>query len=85
MINVFFIKVNGLFVECLVSVVLYEIFLMEYKKFYLDDNVIEFDLFEVDLFYYDVIMMSGLYKEVVGEILSLEEKCLVDIVNSYLD
>lgn len=63
MTNVLFIKANGLPAERSVSVALYEIFLTEYKKSHPDDNVTELDLFEADLPYYDVTMMSGLHKE----------------------
>lgn len=85
MTNVLFIKANGLPAERSVSVALYEIFLTEYKKSHPDDNVTELDLFEADLPYYDVTMMSGLHKEAAGETLSPEEKRLADIANSYLD
>ncbi|MGJ8729330.1 FMN-dependent NADH-azoreductase [Listeria aquatica] len=85
MSNVLFIKANGRPAESSVSVTLYENFLESYKTSHPNDQVTEVNLFEVDLPYYDGVMMNGLHKEVAGEPLSSEEKRLADIANGYLN
>ncbi|WP_088809383.1 MULTISPECIES: FMN-dependent NADH-azoreductase [Listeria] len=85
MSNVLFIKANGLPAERSVSVTLYETFLDAYKKSHPGDQVTELNLFEVDLPYYDGVMMSGLHKEAAGEPLTEDEKRLSDIANGYLN
>ncbi|MDQ1909884.1 FMN-dependent NADH-azoreductase [Paenibacillus sp. GD4] len=85
MSNVLFIKANGRPAEQAVSVQLYNAFVQSYREQNPQDQITELDLFQVELPYYDVNMINGMFKLGKGFDLTAEEKQGTDVVKRYLD
>ncbi|RXT08960.1 FMN-dependent NADH-azoreductase [Ammoniphilus sp. CFH 90114] len=85
MAKVLFVKANCRPVEQAVSVKLYEAFLESYKESHPGDEIIELDLFEENLPYYDNDKMNGMFKLGRGLELTEKEKEATDLVNKYLN
>jgi FMN-dependent NADH-azoreductase len=85
MAKVLFIKANSRPIEQAVSVKLYHTFLDSYKESHPEDTIIELDLFEENLPYYDTDKINGMYKLANGIELTSSEKEATDTVNKYLN
>jgi FMN-dependent NADH-azoreductase len=85
MAKVLFIKANSRPIEQAVSVKLYHTFLDSYRESHPEDTIIELDLFEENLPYYDTDKINGMYKLANGIELTSSEKEATDIVNKYLN
>jgi FMN-dependent NADH-azoreductase len=85
MAKVLFIKANSRPIEQAVSVKLYHTFLDSYRESHPDDTIIELDLFEENLPYYDTDKINGMYKLANGIELTSSEKEATDTVNKYLN
>ncbi|TVY00283.1 FMN-dependent NADH-azoreductase [Paenibacillus cremeus] len=85
MSNVLFVKANNRPSEQSVSVQMYETFFNSYKEAHPDDQITELNLFEAELPYYDVDMMTGLYKQSNGYEPTAQEKQAADLANRYLE
>jgi FMN-dependent NADH-azoreductase len=83
--KVLFIKANNRPADQSVSVQMYNAFKHAYQETNPNDQITELDLFAADLPYYDVTMMTGLYKLANGYDPSAEEQAVADIANRYLD
>jgi FMN-dependent NADH-azoreductase len=85
MAKVLFIKANSRPIEQAVSVKLYHTFLDSYKESHPEDTIIELDLFEENLPYYDTDKINGMYKLANGIELTSSEKEATETVNKYLN
>jgi FMN-dependent NADH-azoreductase len=85
MAKVLFIKANSRPIEQAVSVKLYHTFLDSYKESHPEDTIIELDLFEENLPYYDTDKINGMYKLANGIELTSSEREATDTVNKYLN
>ncbi len=85
MSNTLFIKANSRPIEQAVSVKLYQAFLDSYKETHPEDKMMELDLFQENLPYYNTEMINGMFKLSKGLELSSEELAATEIVNKYLD
>ncbi|WP_421385173.1 FMN-dependent NADH-azoreductase [Bacillus salacetis] len=83
--KVLFIKANCRPIEQSVSVKLYHTFLDNYKETHPEDDIIELDLFEENLPYYNNDMISGMFKLSKGMELTSEEQQAAETVNRYLN
>ncbi|MDF2715254.1 MAG: azoreductase [Paenibacillus sp.] len=85
MSNVLFVKANNRPQEQSVSIKMYNAFLHTYRQTHPDDQITELDLFAADLPYFDVTMMTGLYKLANGYEPTTEEKQAAGVANGYLE
>ncbi|TMV46859.1 FMN-dependent NADH-azoreductase [Paenibacillus mesophilus] len=85
MSNVLFVKANNRPQEQSVSVKMYNAFLQTYRETHPEDQITELDLFASDLPYFDVTMMTGLYKLANGYEPTVEEKKAAGVANGYLE
>ncbi|RIW34694.1 FMN-dependent NADH-azoreductase [Bacillus salacetis] len=83
--KVLFIKANCRPIDQSVSVKLYHTFLDQYKETHPEDEIIELDLFEENLPYYDNKMINGMFKLSKGMELTSEEHTATETVNKYLN
>jgi FMN-dependent NADH-azoreductase len=83
--KVLFIKANCRPIDQSVSVKLYHAFLDNYKEAHPEDDIIELDLFEENLPYYNNEMINGMFKLSKGMDLTQEEKTATETVNQYLN
>jgi FMN-dependent NADH-azoreductase len=83
--KVLFIKANCRPIEQSVSVKLYHTFLDNYKDAHPEDEVIELDLFEENLPYYNNDMINGMFKLSKEMELSSEEQQATETVTKYLN
>lgn len=85
MSQVLFVKANNRPAEQSATVKLYESFLQTYKETHPHDEIIELNLFELDLPYYDLDMLNGLFKVNNGIPTTPEEQKAADLANGYLE
>lgn len=85
MSNVLFVKANNRPQEQSVSVKMYDAFLQTYRETHPEDQITELNLFAADLPYFDVTMMTGLYKLANGYEPTDEEKKAAGVANGYLE
>jgi FMN-dependent NADH-azoreductase len=85
MSQVLFVKANNRPSEQSVSVRMYETFLNSYKEANPNDQITELNLFEAELPYFDVDMMTGLFKHAKGYEQTVQEKKAADLANRYLE
>ncbi|MGG6314231.1 FMN-dependent NADH-azoreductase [Paenibacillus macerans] len=85
MSQVLFVKANNRPADQSATVKLYESFLQTYKETHPGDTISELNLFEVELPYYDVDMLNGLFKAGKGIPATPEEQKAADLANAYLD
>lgn len=85
MSKVLFVKANNRPAEQSATVKLYESFLQTYKETHPHDEIIELNLFELDLPYYDLDMLNGLFKVNNGIPTTPEEQKAADLANGYLE
>lgn len=85
MSQVLFVKANNRPAEQSPTVKLYESFLQTYKETHPGDVVTELNLFELDLPYYDIDMLNGLFKVGKGIPTTAEEQKAADLATSYVD
>ncbi|KKI88469.1 FMN-dependent NADH-azoreductase [Bacillus sp. SA1-12] len=85
MATVLFIKANSRPIEQAVSVQMYQAFLETYKETHPEDHIIELDVFQENLPYYDTDKINGMFKLAKNLELTPEEKNATDIVNKYLN
>ncbi|WP_078553808.1 FMN-dependent NADH-azoreductase [Bacillus alkalicellulosilyticus] len=85
MAKVLFVKANSRPIEQAVSVKMYHTFLDQYKESNPQDEIIELDLFEENLPYYDTDKINGMFKLSKGMELTDYEKKATDLVNAYLN
>lgn len=85
MSQVLFVKANNRPAEQSATVKLYESFLQTYKETHPQDEIIELNLFELNLPYYDLDMLNGLFKVNNGIPTTPEEQKAADLANGYLE
>ncbi|EAR65955.1 acyl carrier protein phosphodiesterase, partial [Bacillus sp. NRRL B-14911] len=85
MSNVLFIKANSRPADQAVSVQMYDAFLSSYKENHPEDTIIELDLFEENLPYYDNLHITAMYKQGQGMELNAEEEAAAARVTKYLN
>lgn len=85
MSQVLFVKANNRPSDQAVSVQMYETFLNTYKEANPNDQIQELNLFETELPYFDVDMMTGLFKQAKGYEATAQEQKAADLANRYLD
>ncbi|WP_127575470.1 FMN-dependent NADH-azoreductase [Paenibacillus barengoltzii] len=85
MSQVLFVKANNRPAEQSATVKLYESFLQTYKETHPHDEIIELNLFELNLPYYDLDMLNGLFKVNNGIPTTPEEQKAADLANGYLE
>lgn len=85
MSKVLFVKANDRPLEQAISVKMYEAFLSAFKESHPSDEIIELDLFQEKLPYYDVDAINGSYKLANGYPLEEAEKTMTDTINPLLD
>lgn len=85
MSQVLFVKANGRPADQSATVKLYESFVQAYKETHPQDSVTELDLFELDLPYYDVDMINGLFKAGKDIPATPEEQKAATLANGYLE
>ncbi|UVI28944.1 FMN-dependent NADH-azoreductase [Paenibacillus spongiae] len=85
MSTVLFIKANNRPIEQSVSVQLYDAFYRTYTEAHPQDAVIEVDLFNERLPYFDAQMLNGIFKSAQGMELSPQESELLGIADKHLD
>lgn len=85
MSQVLFVKANNRPAEQSATVKLYESFLQAYKETHPNDEIIELNLFELNLPYYDLDMLNGLFKVSNGIPTTPEEQKAADLANGYLE
>ncbi|MGG4397780.1 FMN-dependent NADH-azoreductase [Paenibacillus thiaminolyticus] len=83
--QVLFVKANCRSLDQSVSVKLYHAFLDTYRKANPSDRVIELDLYQEDLPYYNDVMLDGMAKRRTGAELSSVEKEAAGRVMRFLD
>jgi FMN-dependent NADH-azoreductase len=83
--KVLFIKANCRPIEQAVSVKLYHTFLDNYKEAHPEDEIIELDLFEESLPYFNNDMINGMFKLSREMELTSEEQQATETVNKYLN
>jgi FMN-dependent NADH-azoreductase len=83
--KVLFIKANCRPIEQAVSVKLYHTFLDNYKEAHPEDEIIELDLFEESLPYFNNDMINGMFKLSREMELTSEEHQATETVNKYLN
>ncbi|CAM4331064.1 FMN-dependent NADH-azoreductase [Paenibacillus phoenicis] len=85
MSKVLFVKANNRPAEQSATVKLYESFLQTYKETHPNDEITELNLFELNLPYYDLDMLNGLFKVNNGIPTTPEEQKAADLANGYLE
>ncbi|MCH7323137.1 FMN-dependent NADH-azoreductase [Solibacillus sp. MA9] len=85
MTTVLFVKANNRPADQSVSVKLYEAFLASYKESHPNDTVVELDLYNEELPYVGVDMITGTFKASRGLDLTAEEAKTVAVADKYLD
>jgi len=85
MSTVLFIKANSRPIEQAVSVQMYQTFLDSYKEANPEDTIIELDVFEENLPYYDTDKINGMFKLAKNLDLTPEEIKATELVNKYLN
>ncbi|RBW69647.1 FMN-dependent NADH-azoreductase [Bacillus taeanensis] len=85
MANVLFIKANNRPMEQAVSVMLYHTFLESYKESHPEDTMIELDLFEENLPYYDNEKITAMFKLAKEMELTPSEQEAANLVTKYLN
>ncbi|WP_018752475.1 FMN-dependent NADH-azoreductase [Paenibacillus sanguinis] len=85
MSQVLFVKANGRPAEQSATVKLYESFVQAYKETHPQDSIIELNLFELDLPYYDMDMINGLFKAGKDIPATPEEQKAATLANGYLE
>jgi FMN-dependent NADH-azoreductase len=83
--KVLFIKANCRPIEQSVSVKLYHTFLDNYKEAHPEEEIIELDLFEENLPYYNNDMINGMFKLSKEMDLTPEEQRATETVSKYLN
>lgn len=85
MSNILFIKANDRPAAQAISSKMYETFVNAYKEANPSAEIIELDLYNIDLPYYGNTAITGSYKRSQGLTLTAEEEKAVELVDKYLN